>query len=975
MSDPTPSCLTELELLDLADGIPSPELRARAEAHLDGCPSCREQLAGFLRARAPSVVRAGADAPSVAEVTPPTQLAPRPPESPAPQLELQRGTTVGRFLILHAAGTGGMGTVHAAYDPELDRKVALKFLHAPGGTPLVENAQARLLREAQATARVSHPNVITLYDVGLHEGHVYMAMEYVEGSTVSEWLKAAPRSWREVLAVFRAAGQGLAAAHAAQLVHRDFKPSNVLIGKDGRVQVTDFGLARLATSREDAATQESLELLTKVPAGTPPRLHEALTRTGQIVGTLQYMAPEQLRGAAADARSDQFSFCAALYFALFGQRPFEPRRMLDALKQTRTRDTAEPQTAPLPSSSRRERKSFWTGSREATDKLPPLIQEPPREPRIPGWLKQAVMRGLSLSPEDRFASMEELLTHLSGPRSTTQRLWAAAIVGVIALVAYPLAFHELFTQPDPCAGAERKLAGAWDSTTQERIQRAFLASGRPYAASTWETMRKALDGYAERWARMQTQVCQATHERMQTADTGLAARQDCLEQRRVQMEALAQVLAQADGRMVDRAQDSLGALPALERCADVEALTRTVRPPTTSEAQAKVQDLQARLARVRALGTTGKHAEALALAEPLLAEARELKHAPLLAEALHEVASYRAKTGDAKTVTSLLLEAWWAAEAGREDALRAEMASELAYQVGFMEANSQGGRQWGRHSQAVLERMGGDDALQADLQLRLSAVAAREGQFAETKDLIERALALNDRVRGPRHPKRTYLLTNLGNAYTDLGQPQRGRELLEEALSLHDQLFGVGHPGSIVIRINLASVLTLLKDFQGAQHQLEQVIAAAPASIGAGHVLTGHAHRLLGSNFLEAGQFAEALQAHEKALAILEKALGADHPDVGLVLCNIGQVHVKQHQARTALPYLERSLAIGNPNASLLAETRFALAQALMELGRSPERVRELARQAREDFQAADMKEQTAQVEQFQTRLAGTLTR
>jgi tetratricopeptide (TPR) repeat protein len=564
--------------------------------------------------------------------------------------------------------------------------------------------------------------------------------------------------------------------------------------------------------------------------------------------------------------------------------------------------------------------------------------------------------------------MEELLKHLSGPPPAVRRLWAVAVASVI-LLGYPLIWYGLFSKPDPCAETERRLAGTWDTDIQQQVQAAFTASGKPYAASTWETVKQALDGYSGRWVRMEAQVCQAAQERSQPSENGLAARQACLEQRRVRLEALTRVLAQADARMVDRALDAVGALPNLERCADVEALTRTVRPPETPEVLAQVQSLQSRLAKVQALGSAGKHPEALALAEPILTEARALAYPPLLAAVLMEVASCRAKTGDSKTPVALMTEAWWAAERGRDDALRVEVASQLAFSVGYSEANAQAGRQWGQHAQAVLDRLGGDDALQADLLMRLSAVAAREGRFTEVKELNERALALNDQARGPHHPKRTSILTNLGNAYTDLGQLQRGREVLEEALSLHERLLGVGHPGGLIIRMNLASVLNYLKDFQASQRHLEQVLAQAPSTYGPEHIIVGGAHEGLAFSLYEQGRYDESLEQGTKALAILEKAGGPQHPDLAHALRDLGRVHLKQQRPKVALSYLERALALDNPNRSLAGSIRLSLAQALVELGQSLERARTLAQQAQQDFVAANQKDKAAEVERLQAQL------
>ena len=238
---------------------------------------------------------------------------------------LVRGANVGRYLILGLVGRGGMGEVYAAFDPRLDRKIALKLLRETRGPETsAQAAQERLLREAQAIARLSHPNVVVVHDVGAiddetHGVRVYLAMEFIEGQTLASWLAAAPRSWREICGVFAAAGKGLLAAHEAGLVHRDFKPQNVMVGRDGAVRVTDFGLARDTSDVAEAETT-TLDLVHSETRPTTDTI--ALTGTGVLLGTPLYMAPEQFLARPTDARTDQFSFCVALYEALYGERPF-----------------------------------------------------------------------------------------------------------------------------------------------------------------------------------------------------------------------------------------------------------------------------------------------------------------------------------------------------------------------------------------------------------------------------------------------------------------------------------------------------------------------------------------------------------------------------------------------------------------------------------------------------------------------------
>ncbi|MGB1700967.1 MAG: serine/threonine-protein kinase, partial [Nannocystaceae bacterium] len=233
---------------------------------------------------------------------------------------------VGRFTVLDQLGKGGMGVVYTAFDEELGRKVAVKLLHDRGALGNTRRNR-RFLREAQAMAKLSHPNVVTIYEVGLHEGKVYLAMEYVRGVTLKHWMRSKLRPWEEVLNVCCAAGEGLSAAHESGLVHRDFKPENVLLGRDGRVRVLDFGLARqVDTSAALAREEVEVSIAPDLPQDF---LADEITVPGSIVGTPAYMAPEQHLGDEADARSDQFSFCVAMWEALYGQRPFRGKTLAD----------------------------------------------------------------------------------------------------------------------------------------------------------------------------------------------------------------------------------------------------------------------------------------------------------------------------------------------------------------------------------------------------------------------------------------------------------------------------------------------------------------------------------------------------------------------------------------------------------------------------------------------------------------------
>ncbi|MEK7315198.1 MAG: serine/threonine-protein kinase, partial [Candidatus Eisenbacteria bacterium] len=248
-------------------------------------------------------------------------------KEPAGSGLLSRGALLGRYVILRHIGSGGMGVVYQAYDPKLDRQIVVKLLRPGGGAASTsEAARVRLAREAQALAKLAHPNVVTVYDVGAVDDEVYIAMEFVDGVTLHDWLKAQRRSRSEIVQAFLAAGRGLAAAHRAGLVHRDFKPDNVLVSEDGRIRVLDFGLAMLEKHEPhtpSVAGQAGDALGTTAIDDGRGALRTPVTQVGARLGTPRYMAPEQHMGQEdVDARADQFGFCVALHHALYGVYPF-----------------------------------------------------------------------------------------------------------------------------------------------------------------------------------------------------------------------------------------------------------------------------------------------------------------------------------------------------------------------------------------------------------------------------------------------------------------------------------------------------------------------------------------------------------------------------------------------------------------------------------------------------------------------------
>jgi serine/threonine protein kinase len=335
---------------------------------------------------------------------------------PLPEIP-ERPTTLGRFKLIRRIGSGAMGVVYEGLDAELDRRVALKVLRPEVEAQGSLQARSRMMREAQALARLRHPNVTMVYEVGTSEaGALFIAMELVEGRTLGRWLRSRPRSWREIVEVFLQAGRGLAAAHRAGLVHRDFKPDTVIVDEDGSARVVDFGLARSTGMAELLPTLESSLDGAEPAAGAVP-LH--LTCTGAVLGTPAYMAPEQFQGVPLHAASDQFSFCVALFEALYGRRPF-PGNDLPTLQRS-------------------------------------LMSGRPVGPRrgVPRALYRVLRRGLSIDAAGRFPTMESLLEALAACRQRSASPRSLAFVAGLAVATAIVSFFV----PRPASGTS-ELAGA-----------------------------------------------------------------------------------------------------------------------------------------------------------------------------------------------------------------------------------------------------------------------------------------------------------------------------------------------------------------------------------------------------------------------------------------------------------------------------------------------------------------------------------
>ncbi len=717
-----------------------------------------------------------------------------------------RGSSLGRYRVLHALGAGGSANVYAAYDPELDREVALKVLR--GGAD-----RARLLREAQAAARLNHPNVVTVHDAGMVDGRLFVAMERVDGVTLGGWLGERPRPWRESVRVLRAAGAGLAAAHAAGLVHGDFKPGNVMVARDGRVLVLDFGLARPVEADGDGAAERA--------AADDPAAADADPAAPE--GTPAYMAPELRRGGAAGPRADQYAFCVTLHRALYGVLP-----------------------------------AAGTGTDPSPGPWPPRL---PSRPHVPAALRRVLARGLAGDPGRRFASMDELVRALG--RAAHARRRRLAWAGGAAAAALVAATVVGASRTAACTGADERLAGVWDEGTRAEVERAFAASGHGAAADLSRRTRALLDGYAERWAAVYREACEATRLRGEQSEQVLDLQMACLDARREELATVARILARADRDLVGRAVGVAESLTSLERCANRALLRAGPAPPADPEAAAAVAGVRTRLARAKTLEAAGRYGETLEIAQAALERARQIGHPPVEAEALIQLAQAQGRTGlFADMRRSLIAAASVAEGAGHDRAVG--MAFTFLIAAAVMQGDAAEAHLWGELSGGALERLADRDGVAGHRELFLGELAHFEGRY---EDAIEHHRAYLRLSAGFGSVGRAYAHLHLARQYSALGELDTAERELEEADRLFRAALGGEHRAIAQTVTQIGHLAARRGDLDGAveryRHALDVLARAGePDDFDTADALDG-----LGRSLLALGRAAEARAPIERSLA------------------------------------------------------------------------------------------------------------
>lgn len=838
----------------------------------------------------------------------------------APVREVGPGTQISRYIVLHELGRGGMGVVYAAFDPQLDRKVALKLLHRRYAGVTDSRGEPHILREAKALAKLSHPNVVQVYDAGTHEGRVFMAMEFVDGKTFRRWTQAEPRSFEERLRACLAAGRGLHAAHLAGIVHRDFKPDNVLIGNDGRVLVVDFGLAeakrdgvltpssddsrtskprgsaRAASAEDDPARTkiDGLPALVDPPAldlatratGTAPAKASAKTRTGlshpsslsaEVGGTPVYMAPELRDGAEPGVASDLFAFAVTMHEAIYTVRPFAERKS----------------------------KALYEAVREQK------YQDIPGNLDAPAWLRKLILRGVDFDPTARWPDVAQMVDAIERARVHRRRrrwVFGAATVAGLAGLAW-VATRDASTS-GMCTTGAREVAEVWNAERAAAVKASFARSDRNFANDSAEHVLEGLDDYGDKWARMRDATCAATRVDGVQSEATLELRMACLDRGLDAYGSLVGLLVKADDRTVRNAVAAVYGLADVSGCADVAALESEQALPDDPGQRERVRELRAQVARARVAAQAGHFKEAREQLDIAREASLDLNFAPLNAEIERARGNTLELAGERDAARDALLESVLAAERGRQPLSEARAYIDLVSLVRDSPQLRAAAREWVRHAEALVSASPPTRDLEAALLFAQAELAYVEERYDRHLRLHREALALREAELGARHPEVFNSLRAVGTALQATGAYAESLPYLRRALELTRESYGDKHP-----RVAAAiSSLALGYDWLGARaearaHYLE-AIELWDQSLGPMHPdVAAPLNNLAGIDYAQ-GNYEAARASFARALNIYESAYGEDHADVALALGNLGLVLDAMGQSEAAEKHHERALAI-----------------------------------------------------------------
>jgi predicted Ser/Thr protein kinase len=874
------------------------------EAHIDGCESCRMAVAALAKGSRPAA------------------------QAPFDELdhELHPGATIDdRYEVSRELGRGGMGTVYLARDRTLGRDVAIK-LHRAG------SSADRLQREAIAMAKLAHPNVVGVFEVATVDDRMYVAMEYIRGTTLRGWLAQAPRDWRDIVAMVSACGRGLAAAHAAGLVHRDFKPENVLVGDDGRARVGDFGLARA----DHAAMIADLDMLTT-----------ADTMTAGLAGTPAYMAPEQMLGDPVDARCDQFAFCVAAWECLYGKRPFAGTTLAMLHAAIEAHALVIPKTAAVP-----ER------------------------------VRAVIERGLSTDPRARFDDMPQLLAAFDRAAKPRHARNAVAIVvglavlgGGSALAARTVSDQRHTATCDAAATAMREKFSLADHA---RLASALVATGLPFAESSIDHAVPVLDRTAAFLADEASSVCSDATLTPHARD----ARTSCLATRGAALASVVDQLEHGNAAVVRTAPDSAWSLYDPTPCSEGPS-----GAPTMS------LDFAKRIGDLHALIASQRIQDAVATGTTLLADARAQHDAAAEVQAALALAGVQDEVEPGSGIPSFQAAEAAAEKQGRDLDAAGALAGLAADNGTEATTNFAQAHQYLDLAHAKLARIGGNTALEAKLAQIEAQVLVYENRFGEAERAMRKGLDLAEKLFGSDHPivggaygtlsqivdaegkhdeqlalaQKAY--DNLRAAYGDV-HPQvaaatgnlaiayRANDKLDDARrmmlvtdKLYDQLYGPDHPAHAITAANLGTIEMRTNNWAAARDDLQRAKMLWSKIAGPMSAPVAGVDRDLGDALQMTGDHDGAIATDREAVTILEKLGAEGTPRLGPALDDLCEQLLVVKRFAECRPLADHALAMlearpADSNPQELADARLMVAKVSWETHGDHAKARALAKSA-----------------------------
>lgn len=765
-----------------------------------------------------------------------------------------------RWEIVHRLGRGGMGAVYLARDPELDRSVALKVLAPFTGSERVAMSQ-RLQREAQALARIDHPNVVKVHRVDLDQGRPVIEMELVEGTTLRQWQRER-RGWREVVEAYVEVGEGLAAIHAAELVHRDIKPDNLLRKPDGRIKIVDLGLAIGPRSASSATTTGA--------ASHTRLLAERITHGSDVAGTPAYMAPERFGRADGSVAADQFSFAVSLYEGLYGVLPF------------RTDDPAC----------------------YAEDLAKGRLQMPAQCPRRPGWLAAALRRALQANPSERHPSMKALVEVLR--RGLHRRRWwglGATLLG--ASVGLPALGWVLGSGKDHCAPLEQRLLEENQADRLGPLRARVLDAGAPHLERALQLLQET---HAERWGQWseaELALCETKAHR-QTPPADLEPRAACLEGVRQRLDAVAAGPGRDD---TDLAQWLVESTKALERLPPCDGPVEQLEPWVAELASADAKRLRERLDQAAALELAGDHARAEAEARAI-ARASEEAFPRLHAEALYRLGHVLGSDDRGSEAFEALRSARNAAIVIDDDVLLCEVVAYRAKLTANVQLDPETSTDDVGAAAACLEKTSPRSILvRADMLEARGLLAQAMGEFEDAMEWHRQALALRRDHLGPQGYDVSKSLQNLANALEEAGRPTEAIAPMTEALAVRRAVLGPEHPKVADVLFDLGQLQRALGNAVQARESLEH---ARRIRITLGTSASANLELSLALLDLDEGNLDAAAEHLRVARAQQDgdRRLAPYHPDRARLLQAEGVLCVLRNDSAGALEAFARSTEI-----------------------------------------------------------------